>query len=389
MAKIIFHIDLNAFYASAEEVLDPALAGKPVAVSGLSRRSVVSTANYLARSFGVHSAMPIQEALELCPQLIVVKGHFSFYEELSEQFIQRIRRITPWVEQASIDECYADMTEAIQKYSRPLDLAWQIQQNLFSDLHLRCSIGVAPNKFLAKMASDMKKPMGITVLRKQEIKSKLWPLSIQEMQGIGKKTASLLKSIGIETIQDLAEFKDLEQLRTIFGKNTQLMIDRANGISSDEIICNHEVKSLSQSTTFLSDIRDYNEICTAFRKLSSQLSQRLKEEGKRGSTLSISVRFFDFTTIVRSKKIEYPIQQADDLYEHAIALFDQNLSDETIRHIGIAVSALQDSNQQKIQMNLFEEHQTTNDTLEIVDALNRQLSHPSLIVASRLKKNRT
>lgn len=388
MAKVIFHIDLNAFYASAEEVLDPSIKDKPVVVSGLSRRSVVSTANYAARAFGVHSAMPIQEALELCPELIVVKGHYSFYEELSDKFIQTIRQYTPLVEQASIDECFADMTEAIRQFKRPLDLAWQIQQNLYNDLQLRCSIGVAPNKFLAKMASDMKKPMGITVLRKQEVKAKLWPLSIGEMQGIGKKTAPHLEALSIKTIGDLATFEDTEKLRGILGKNTQIMIDRANGISSDEVVCNHEVKSLSQSTTFATDISDYEEITNMFRRLANKLFNRMQEEGKVATTLSVSVRYFDFSNIVRSKKLSKPIQQADDLYEHAISLYDENENDQTIRHIGIGVSNLYDIQSQKIQMNLFEEIKA-NDTLEIIEKLNQQLSAGTLMPASSIHRKKS
>lgn len=386
MSKVIFHIDLNAFYASAEEVLDPSLHGKPVAVSGLSRRSVVTTANYEARKSGVHSAMPIQEALQLCPDLIVVKGHYRFYEELSAKFIQEIKKITPLVEQASIDECYADVTDIISKYPKPLGLAWQIQQNLYQDLHLKCSIGVAPNKFLAKMASDMKKPMGITVLRRQEIKQKLWPLAINEMQGIGKKTSPLLQRIGINTIGDLANFKDIDKLRSILGKNTQHMIDKANGYSSDEVISSHDVKSLSQSTTFATDITEYEEICSMFRRLAKQLSFRLKEEGKIALGISISIRYYDFNTIVRSRKLNVPIQVEDDLYEHAVSLYDENISDESIRHIGIGVFSLQNSNTQKIQMNLFDMETTVNETLEIIDQLNQKLDKGKLFVASKLTK---
>lgn len=385
MAKVIFHIDLNAFFASAEEVLDPSLKDKPVVVSGQSRRSVVSTANYIARQYGIHSAMPLQMAMDLCPDLVVVKGHYSFYEELSNRFIDEIKKITPLVEQASIDECYADMTEAIQHYEKPLDLAWKIQQNLYQNYHLKCSIGVAPNKFLAKMASDMKKPMGITVIRKQEVPLKLWPLNIKEMQGIGKKTAPLMNELGIMTIGDLANYQDIERLQKVLGKNTQNMIDKANGISSSEIVISHEVKSLSQSTTFHTDISDYEEIAGIFKKLAENLSLRMKEEGKIGSLVSISIRYYDFNTIVRSKKLDHPIQSADDLYENAIALYDQNQSDQTIRHLGIGIAALKDANTQSVQISLFDLPKTTNDTLEIIDELNKKLSKKSLTVASSIK----
>ena len=385
MARVIFHIDLNSFYASAEEVLDPSLKGKPVAVSGLSRRSVVSTANYEARAYGVHSAMPIQEALDLCPDLVVVKGHYSYYEELSQKFIALIQSYTPYVEQASIDECYADMTEVIKRYQRPLDLAWQLQRQLKDELHLKCSIGVAPNKFLAKMASDMRKPMGITVLRKSEVKKKLWPLAVNEMFGIGKKTAKALNALGIETIGELAEYPDRQLLSKLLGKNTQSVIQRCYGIATDEITMNSDAKSMSQSTTFLEDITDYDEIRSMFRKLAQQLSYRLKQAGMMGNAVSISVRYFTFETIVRSKKLIYPIQDADALFEQAMMLFDENQDDMAIRHIGIGLSHLNPSSSSKIQLSLFEDFKPST-TDDVIKDLNAQLSVPSLFKASSLLK---
>ena len=288
MGRVIYHIDLNAFFASAEILLDPTLQGKPVVVSGMSKRSVVSTASYEARQFGVQSAMPIKEALKLCPQLVVVKGHHGYYQQLSEQFISYVKKYTDQVEQASIDECYADMSTAIHRFSRPLDLAWQLQQELFSDLHLKCSIGVAPNKFLAKMASDMKKPMGITVLRKQEVPVKLWPLPIEEMRGIGKKTAPQMKALGIKTIGDLANVKDPEILRPLLGKNTATYIQRANGEDDREIISDAEIKSMSQSTTLNYDFSTEEEVRALFRRLADKLSERMIEEDKMG-TISILI----------------------------------------------------------------------------------------------------
>lgn len=385
MARVIFHIDLNSFYASAEEVLDPSLKGKPVVVSGMSRRSVVSTANYEARAYGVHSAMPIQEALDLCPELVVVKGHYSYYEELSEKFMKIIQSYTPYVEQASIDECYADMTEVIKRYPRPLDLAWQIQHELKQTLQLKCSIGVAPNKFLAKMASDMRKPMGITILRKSEIKKKLWPLSIHEMVGIGKKTSKALNALGIETIGDLAEYPDHSLLSKILGKNTQAVILRCYGNSSDEITMNSDTKSMSQSTTFLEDLTEYDELRAAFKKLSVQLSQRLKHSGVMGNVISISVRYYTFETIVRSKKLTYPIQDADALFEQAMMLYDENQDEMAVRHIGIGLSHLNPIASQKIQLSLFEEFKPST-TEDVIQELNAQLSVPSLVRASSLIK---
>ena len=228
MARVYFHIDMNAFFVNAEILLDPSLKGKPVAVSGTTRRSVVSTASYEARAFGVHSAQPIQEAIKLCPDLVIVGGHYQYYRELSEQFMNIVKRYTSEIEQASIDECYADVTETIMKMARPLDLAVRIQKEILTEIGLPCSIGVGPNMFLAKMASDMKKPMGITVLRIRDVEDKMWPLPIGDMRGVGKKTEPLLLALGIRTIGDLARYKDMAKLDKIFGKNTQFMMKRAH-----------------------------------------------------------------------------------------------------------------------------------------------------------------
>ena len=329
--------------------------------------------------------MPIQEALELCPDLVVVKGHYSYYEELSEKFMKLIQSYTPYVEQASIDECYADMTEVIKRYPRPLDLAWQIQRQLKETLQLKCSIGVAPNKFLAKMASDMRKPMGITILRKSEVRKKLWPLSVSDMVGIGKKTAKALNALGIETIGDLAEYPQHEILHKILGKNTTSVIQRCYGIASDEITMNSDAKSMSQSTTFLEDLTDYDEIRAYFKKLAVQLSQRLKQSGMMGNVVSISVRYYTFETIVRSKRLTYPIQDADALFEQAMMLYDENQDEMAVRHVGIGLSHLNTVSSQKIQLSLFEEFKPST-TDDVIKDLNAQLSVPSLVRASSLLK---
>lgn len=392
MGRVIYHIDLNAFFASAEILLDPTLQGKPVVVSGMSKRSVVSTASYEARQFGVHSAMPIKEALKLCPQLVVVKGHHGYYQQLSEQFISYVKKYTDQVEQASIDECYADMSTAIHRFSRPLDLAWQLQQELFSDLHLKCSIGVAPNKFLAKMASDMKKPMGITVLRKQEVPVKLWPLSIEEMRGIGKKTAPQMKALGIKTIGDLANVKDPEILRPLLGKNTATYIQRANGEDDREIISDAEIKSMSQSTTLNYDFSTEEEVRALFRRLADKLSERMIEEDKMGTIISISIRYFDFNTNVRSRKLDHPIYRSEDLFELAMELFDENYEDQPMRHLGIGVGSLSSIHDQKTQMNLFDAPlvDPACETLDLISQLNRQLSlGGKLTTAASLVKNQT
>ena len=387
MAHVYFHIDLNAFYANAEVLLDPSLKGQPIAVSGQTRRSVVSTASYEARKFGVHSAQPVAEALKLCPQLQIVSPHFNWYRELSEDFISIIRSYTELIEQASIDECYADMTEAIQKFQYPLDLAVTIQKRIYNDLGLSCSIGVGPNMFLAKMASDMKKPMGITVLRIREIESKLWPLPIGDMRGVGNKTVPVLEEMGIHTIRDLALIKDPSILRPVFGKNTESIIRRANGHDDRTIVTEYDAKSMGVSETLLEDITDYDEIRGLFRTLSRKLSKRLINSKKAGYSLSIRIRYFDFTSSDRSIRLDHPIFKADDLFVQAMTLFDSNWDDEPVRLLGISVSDFSSDAAMISQLDLFNPvDEAKLETSQVLKELNKEITGAKLVRASEILK---
>lgn len=384
MSRVYFHIDLNAFFANAEILLDPSLKGKPIAVSGTTRRSVVSTASYEARKYGVHSAMPISEAKQLCKDLIVVEPHYHWYEELSTLFIQIISSYTTEIEQASIDECYADMTEAIQRFPKPLDLAWQIQQRLLKEIKIPCSIGVGPNMFLAKMASDMKKPLGITVIRYREVQEKLWPLPIKDLRGVGEKTSPILEEMGILTIGDLANYPSIEELRPIFGKNTEFMVARAKeGFDDRTITKDWDAKSMGVSETFLEDITDYEEIRGCIRSLSRTLSKRLKEAKKVGFSIAIRIRSYDFTNIDRSKRLEYPIWSAQDLYVHAIDLFEEYWDNEAIRLIGISLSDFRNEEEYVEQISLFdEEKEMKRETSAVIKELNQLIGEKVFIRAS-------
>ncbi|MEG0265392.1 MAG: DNA polymerase IV [Erysipelotrichaceae bacterium] len=379
---VIFHIDLNSFYASAEIMRNSALDGQPVAVAGLSRRSVVSTANYEARSYGVHSAMPLAMAQSLCPKLIILQGDFAWYEELSNRFFNFIRTFTPYIEPASIDECYIDVTDIIKNYQRPLDLAWTIQKQLLDELRLPCSIGVAPNKFLAKMASDMHKPLGITILRKQEIKKKLWPLPISQMYGIGKKTAPLLIEKGIETIGDLANPQNELKIMTLLGKHAYHTIQCARGNDSNILSYNTSVQSISQSTTLNTDILDYDEVKTTFKQLALKLSKRAVEDDIKGKLITITIRYYDFSNVSRSCSIDNYTNDYQTILEHAMLLFDQNVIQKEIRHLGIGLGSLYSSNNPMEQINIF--HKKT--SLNILEELNKTIPGANFIYANNLKK---
>ena len=388
MSRVYFHIDLNAFFASCEVLLDPSLKGKPIAVSGTTRRSVISTASYEAREFGVHSAMPVDIGKKLCPDLIIVEPHFPYYRALSEEFMKIIESYTETVEQASIDECYADVTDVIQTYEHPLDLAWEIRRRVHDELGLSCSIGVAPNLFLAKMASDMKKPNGITVLRIREVPQKLWNLPIGDMRGVGQKTVPLMEECGIHTIGDLANCSDPELLRPVFGKNTESMIRRANGYDDREIIKEWDAKSMGVSETFLEDITDYDELRGMLRSLSRTLSSRLHKAGKAGFLVSLRIRYYDFTNVDRSIHLSEPVWKADDIYVQAISLFNSNWEETPVRLLGISVSDFAGENVLASQISLFDETVAhREETISVLKELNDELGGLRLVRASEALKS--
>ncbi len=383
MAKVIFHIDLNAFFASAEVVKDSSLEGLPLVVGGLSKRSVVCAASYEARAFGVKSAMPLYEALSLCPTLIVKKGDHSYYQQVSKRFFDFIRTYTPCIQVASIDECYVDMSEVIKQYERPLDLAWELQRKLKSEIGLTCSIGIAPNKFLAKMASDMRKPMGITILRKSEVKTKLWPLPIEEMYGVGKKGSVLLKKHGIQTIEDFVKQEEL--VVRLMHKQGMQMIENAKGNGSDELVYNRSVKSISQSTTFPNDIESYEELVTILRKLTLTLIQKAKKDQVSGKLVSISLRTYDFKNKIRSQQLDTYTNDFNTIYELAQTLFDEHYDAIPLRHIGIGLGTLKSAKEEIKQLDLFSyEKQPYN----VLDELNKQIESKTnkLVYASSVIK---
>ena len=384
MSRVYFHIDLNAFFTSCEELLDPSLKGKPLVVGGKSRRSVISTANYEARKYGIHSAMPMQQAEKLCKDLVIVNGHYAFYSDMSHQFMQIIHSYTDLVEKASIDECYADMTDVICRYPKPLDVAFEIQRRVLEETGLRCSIGIGPNMFLAKMASDMKKPMGITVLRIRDVPEKMWPLPIKEMQGIGKRTVPLMEDLNIHTIKDLATYQDLNALKPVLGKNIESMIKRANGYDDRTLMTDYDSKSMGISETLLEDVTDYDELRGLIRTLCRRLSKRLKEAHKAGYHVSMRICYYDFRNANKSKKVSAPIWTSDDLFVQAMILFDSSYEEEeAVRLIGVSVSDFAGEDFLAKQVSLFDAPEEES-TSEILHDLNHQLGTQAFVRASSL-----
>jgi DNA polymerase-4 len=353
--KVILHVDMNSFYASVEMAYDPKLKGKSLAIAGNveERRGIIITCNYEARKFGVKTTMPLWEAKKLCPQLIVMKPNFDRYRAVSIGMFEILRHYTEIVEPVSIDEGYLDITESFE-FGSPIEIAESIQKRILEQLDIPCSIGIAPNKFLAKTASDMKKPMGITILRKRDIPKVLWPLNTNEMHGVGKKTAEKLQTIGIHTIGDLAKGNEI-QLKTLLGINGIRIKERANGIDhrtvNPESI--EEFKSIGNSTTLPRDVSNQHELYRVLESLAETVSIRLKRKNVLAATLGITIRYKDRKTITRSKKLSNPINHKEDIASYAMQLFLKSWNGDAVRLLGITGNDLVDHDHAYKQLDLF------------------------------------
>lgn len=390
MAKVIVHIDLNAFFVRAEEIRNPKLEGKAVAIGHLGRGGVVSTCSYEARKFGVRSAMPMNKAVELCPSLTIVPPDYRYYVTLSHEFKKYIKSITPKVESASIDELFADFTDVV-KGKRNIEAYFRnIQNTLYEKTGLKCSIGVGPSKFLAKMGSDYQKPMGLTIIRRKDIKDILYPLPIDDMFGIGKKTAPRLKHIGIKTIGDLANALDNndENVLNITGKFSGELKQWLHGYGSDEIITEwDDPKSIGNSTTLPEDTNQYEVIRSIFEMLAEEVSMRAKRDSMIGNTIQIMVKDTKYQAHNKSTTFQNHTNKAKDIFNVAIKLYEKNFLDMTVRAVGVTLQNLINIKDVSIQMTFFdyEQHEEENKTKLLINEINRKIKGAPLKRASEVK----
>ena len=353
--RVILHVDMNSYYASVEMAYDSDLKGKPLAIAGNpeERRGIIVTCSYEARSFGVRTTMPLWEAKKLCPDLIIKKPNFERYRAASAAMFDILRQYTELVEPVSIDEGYIDITECHQMGS-PMEIAESIQKRLLEQLDLPCSIGIAPNKFLAKTASDMKKPLGVTILRKRDVPHLLWPLEVGEMHGVGSKTADKLKGIGIETIGGLAKANDI-QLKGLLGINGTRLKERANGqdnraVDPDSV---YDFKSIGNSTTLPRDVSNQLELLKVLDKLSEQVAARMKRKQAVATNISVMIRFKDRKTITRSQKLQNPVSRQDEVASAAKLLFLKHWNGDPVRLLGITGTDLLEADKAVKQLDLF------------------------------------
>lgn len=356
MSRVVFLVDMNAFFISCEQSRNPELIGKPAAVAGdpKKRSGIILAANYEARSYGVKTTMVIHEAKKLCPNLLLVPPSHSFYEERSNEVMELLGTFTPVVEQNSIDEAWLDMTGCESLFGEPREAAEKIMFRIKNELGLWCSIGIAENKFLSKMASEMKKPLGITELWMKDMPGKLWPLPVNHMYGIGKSTAEKLKGIGILTIGDLAKAK-ASVLKDLLGKNGEHLIALANGIDLEPVEAHREnsMKSIGRSTTLSEDTVSLEKAKLVLMALAEEIGISARKHGKLGRTIQISLKYSDFKSITR----QMPIPETNltkDIIRGGLALLESNWDvRKPIRLLGISLTGFDEEDSP--QMSFFDE----------------------------------
>ncbi|GLC89282.1 DNA polymerase IV [Lysinibacillus piscis] len=373
MGRIIFHIDMNSFYASVEQAHDPSLKGKPLAIAGnpKERRGILVTCSYEARAHGIYTTMTVHEALRKCPELLLLPPDFPKYREASKKMFTILRSYTDLVEPVSIDEGYMDVTLLCQE-QHALTIAKEIQSRILQELDLPCSIGIAPNKFLAKTASDMKKPMGITVLRIRDVAHMLWPREVITMHGIGASTAKKLNAQGILTIGDLAQADDYK-LKQLLGKNGERLRARANGMDERVVDPNaiFDTKSVGNSTTLPEDIADIRQLQKVMKGLCKKVAERLEAKRLAGFTVSIQIRDANWQNHSRSKTVSNAMYQAEDILAIAFALLERHWDETPVRLLGVTVSNVTDRKEYSQQLSIFnfEEHSKDEPILKVVDEI--------------------
>lgn len=355
-AKIIFHIDMNAFFCSVACILNPSLRGKIFAIGREnSYKGVISTASYEARRLGIHSAMPLSEAYHIKPDLLVVNIDYKHYRDYHNKFINIIKQYTDLIEVASIDEVYADMTEASKKI-HPIVLAKEIQRRLLAELDLSCSIGIAPTLFLAKMASDMKKPLGLTIIRKREVSSILYPLSVKEIFGIGKKTYPILINSGINTIGDFMDNDNMDKIIDLIGLNSyEYVVNSVLGKSSDKVMPDRysDSNSISTSATFDVFLSSTAEILYELRRMTREIWSKMNRANYYTKTITITLRDSDFVTITRQISLDEYTNDFNVIFETVEELLENNIEDKLYRLVGVGVSSLLTKEEIPVEYNLF------------------------------------
>jgi DNA polymerase IV len=389
MPRKILHIDLDAFFCSVEENNDPSLRGKPFAVGGRpDQRGVVASCSYAARQFGVHSAMPMARALKICPNLLIVSGRHGDYGKISHQVMDYLDTLTPLIEQVSIDEAFLDLSDLPETGEQ---LAKSVQDYIRDHFHLPCSIGVATSKLVAKVATDFGKaskksttaPQAITVVHPGEEAAFLAALPTKALWGIGPKTAERLAEYGILTIGDIARTPRDELVKRL-GKFGEDLGNRAIGIDNSPIYTSHEVKSVSNETTFASDISDVKILYETLHSLSESVGRRLRKKHLKGITIKLKLRWHDFTTLTRQATLPEPTNDDLEIYTAVKDLFNKTWNKgRPVRLLGVGISNFE---QPVKQLSLWDASSKKDTNLFVaVDDVRNRYGKDSIMRGSELK----
>ena len=359
--RTYFHVDMDAFFVSVEELFDPSLRGKPVVVGGqANQRGVVSAASYAARKFGVHSAMPLRTAARLCPHAIFVDGHPDRYRDYSAKIYTILKSFSPQVDMASVDEAYMDLTGTERLHGPPLAAAHGLHDKVKRETQLNCSIGIAAARMVAKVASDQAKPNGILWVVPGEEARFLAPLDIRRIPGVGKVTEKNMHAWGIRKVGDLAAL-DEKFLEQSFGKWGLALAGKSRGLDAGgwfdgEVGEEHDPKSISHEITFNEDTADIDQLESTLARLSEMVAQRLREHGLHARTIQLKLRYTDFSTITRAQSLDHATDLDTDIYQVIRALFRENrAANSKIRLLGVHASGLKRA---EGQLNLLDEGRT-------------------------------
>jgi DNA polymerase-4 len=371
MIRTVLHIDMDAFFISVEQRDNPSLRGKPAAVCGSLSRSVVTSATYEARPYGIRAGMSIQEAKKRCPQLILVEGNHSKYTETAARIFSIFKEYTPLVEVASIDEAYLDITQSLLLFQSPLLIAQSIKDQILEKELLTCSIGVAPNKLLAKLGSRLKKPDGLLVIRKEEVEEVLRDLPVSKLNGIGPKLTEELNSIGIFTCGQLGKFP-VSVLSKRFGVIGERLHEMGLGLDDSPVVPfdeEEEAKSISHSVTLEEDTSDQNRLRKVLLQLSERVSRRMRKERFYGKRIAITVRYSDFFTFSKQKTFSKWMNSGNEIFQHAFEIFESIPHPKPIRLLGVGVSLLK---KEWCQLDLFEKRKKKDNLLKAMDRVNER-----------------
>nr|WP_256376681.1 DNA polymerase IV [Cohnella herbarum] len=387
--RIILHIDMNAFYCSVHAAEDPeTYKGKPTAVAGSveMRKGILVTSSYEARARGIRTGMTVRQALGLCPELMLISPNFDLYRKYSRAFLNIAGNYTPLVEAVSIDECFLDITGSSQ-FGTPVEIAESIAKRVKDELTLPCSIGIAPNKLLAKMASDMRKPDAITILRRREVPKLLWSKPCQTLYGIGSRTADKLLRLNIRTIGELAA-ADEKILLERFGVYGAWMKQAANGIDDSPVEPLHEApKSIGHTTTLPADLTDRDQYRRVLLNLADQTTRRLRHQRMVSTTIQISIRDPDMRTITRSFTLAVPTDTTEDVYRVACRLMDDHWKEgKPVRLLGITLQGLTAKEETPLQLDLFsyEEKPKKDRLITAMDILRDKYGESAVLTAGML-----